>query len=69
MFSPDVYVAQVLAEELDTEDVQALWRERIDEPVRRALRSTPPQLVLIRSPYRLKDVGWIPVECRQTSRL
>jgi hypothetical protein len=50
--SPDVYVVQVLAEELDTEDLQAQWRERVEEPVRRHLGSTPPQLVLIRSPYR-----------------
>src|SRR5215207_7891889 len=50
--SPDVYVVQVLAEELDTEDLQSQWRERVEEPVRRGLRSSPPQLVLIRSPYR-----------------
>ncbi len=50
--SPDVYVVQVLAEELDTEDLQSQWRDRVEEPVRRELRSSPPQLVLIRSPYR-----------------
>jgi amino acid transporter len=50
--SPDVYVVQVLAEELDTEDLESQWRERVEEPVRRALRSSPPQLVVIRSPYR-----------------
>lgn len=50
--SPDVYVVQVLAEELDTEDLQSHWRDRVEEPVRRNLGATPPQLVLIRSPYR-----------------
>jgi amino acid transporter len=50
--SPDVYVVQVLAEELDTEDLEGQWRERVEEPVRRHLRSTPPKLVLIRSAYR-----------------
>jgi amino acid transporter len=50
--SPEVYVVQVLAEELDTEDLQGQWRERVENPVRRHLSSTPPRLVLIRSPYR-----------------
>jgi hypothetical protein len=50
--SPDVYVVQVLAEELDTEDLQSQWGERVEEPVRRELRSNPPKLILIRSPYR-----------------
>jgi len=49
---PDVYVVQVLADELDTEDLKSHWRERVEEPVRRHLRATPPQLVVIRSPYR-----------------
>jgi hypothetical protein len=50
--SPEIYVVQVLAEELDTEDLQARWRERVEEPVRDRLSATPPRLVLIRSPYR-----------------
>jgi hypothetical protein len=50
--APDVYVVQVLAEELDTEDLRAQWRERVEDPVRRHLNSRPPQLVVIRSPYR-----------------
>jgi amino acid transporter len=50
--SRDVYVVQVLAEELDTEDLQARWQERVEDPVRRTLSLAPPQLVLIRSPYR-----------------
>jgi hypothetical protein len=50
--SPDVYVVQVLAEELDTEDLQAHWRQRVEEPVLRELHSSPPQLVVIRSQYR-----------------
>jgi hypothetical protein len=48
--SPDVYVVQVLAEELDTTDLQSQWPERVEKPVRRELRSRPPQLVVIRSP-------------------
>ena len=50
--SPDIYVVQVLAEELDTDDLQEQWRGRVEEPVRRVLNARPPQLVLIRSPYR-----------------
>jgi amino acid transporter len=50
--SPDVYVVQVLAEELDTEDLRAQWRDRVEEPVRRTGTIAPPQLVLVRSPYR-----------------
>jgi hypothetical protein len=50
--SPEVYVVQVLAEEMDTEDLQSEWRERVEEPVRRGLGSNPPQLAVIRSPYR-----------------
>jgi amino acid transporter len=50
--SPEVYVVQVLAEELDTENLQARWREHVEEPVRRHLNGVPPQLVLLRSPYR-----------------
>ena len=50
--SPEVYVVQVLAEELDTDDLQSQWRDRVEEPVRRALGSKPPQLVIIKSPYR-----------------
>jgi hypothetical protein len=50
--SPDVYVVQVLAEELDTEDLESQWRERVEEPVRREPRSNPPQLVVIHSSYR-----------------
>lgn len=50
--SPEVYAVQVLAEELDTEDLQAEWRERVEEPVCRSLKVTPPTLVVIRSQYR-----------------
>lgn len=50
--SPDVYVVQVLAEELDTEDLRSQWRDRVEEPVQRALGSNPPRLVVIKSPYR-----------------
>jgi amino acid transporter len=50
--SDDVYVVQVLAEELDTEDLRARWRRDVEAPVRMHLRVRPPELVLIRSPYR-----------------
>jgi amino acid transporter len=52
MISPEVYVVQVLAEELDTENLQARWQKHVEEPVRETLRREPPRLVLIRSPYR-----------------
>jgi amino acid transporter len=49
--SRDVYVVQVQAEELDTDDLRAGWRERVEDPAHHA--GTPvPQLVLVRSPYR-----------------
>ena len=50
--SPEVYAVQVLAEELDTEDLQAQWAQRVEEPVRRELQREAPRLLLIRSPYR-----------------
>ena len=50
--SPDVHVVQVLAEELDTDDLQSQWRERVEAPVSRELRREAPKLVVIRSPYR-----------------
>jgi hypothetical protein len=50
--SRDVYVVQVMAEELDTEDLRERWRERVEEPVRRSGHFTPPQLVVVRSAYR-----------------
>jgi hypothetical protein len=50
--SPDVYVVQVLAEELDTDDLASQWRTRVEEPVRRELHVAPPQLVVIKSAYR-----------------
>jgi hypothetical protein len=50
--SPEVYVVQVLADELDTDDLQSRWRERVEDPVRQHLNCRPPQLILIRSAYR-----------------
>jgi amino acid transporter len=50
--SADVHVVQVQAEEMDTEDLQARWRERVEEPARRAGLRAVPSLVLIQSPYR-----------------
>jgi amino acid transporter len=51
--SPEVYVVQVLAEELDQEDLRKSWRERVEDPIRRYGGGVaPPQLVVVRSPYR-----------------
>jgi len=50
--SAHVFVVQVQAEELDTEDLRSKWHERVDHPVRQQLHARPPQLVVIRSPYR-----------------
>jgi hypothetical protein len=49
--SPDVYVVQVQAEELDTDDLDQRWRPLVEEPVQRA-GQPPPHLVILRSPYR-----------------
>jgi amino acid transporter len=60
--SPEVYVVQVLAEELDTDDLRSQWRERVEEPVRANLQASPPQLVVIRSAYRkffARFLGWL----------
>jgi hypothetical protein len=50
--SPEVYVVQVLAEELDTENLHARWQKDVGEPVRRQLGAEPPRLVVLKSPYR-----------------
>jgi amino acid transporter len=60
--SRDVYAVQVMAEELDTDDLRAQWRERIEEPVREHGVFTPPQLVMLRSPYRQffeRFINWL----------
>lgn len=49
--SPQVQVVQVLAEELRTEDLTALWAEWVERPAR-AAGVRPPQLVRISSEYR-----------------
>jgi amino acid transporter len=49
--SPDVYVVQILAEELDTDDLRPQWPERVEEPAGR-LGAAVPRLVQVRSPYR-----------------
>jgi amino acid transporter len=49
--SVDVHAVQVLAEELETEDLTRRWRDLVEEPARRA-GYTPPTLVVLRSPYR-----------------
>lgn len=50
--SPDVFVVQILAEELDTEDLAARWRRDVEDPVGETRIAKPPQLVVVRSPYR-----------------
>lgn len=59
--SPRVFVVQVLAEELDTDDLQARWRERVERPARE--RELPvPELLLLRSQYRQffeRFLGWL----------
>jgi hypothetical protein len=60
--SPEVYVVQILAEELDTEQLDADWRERVEQPVLRTGRARPPALVVLRSPYRRffpKFLSWV----------
>lgn len=52
MISNDVRVVQVQAEEMDTDDLQARWRDRVEEPIRRARFASMPSLVVIQSPYR-----------------
>jgi amino acid transporter len=49
--SAEVYVVQVLAEELDTDDLEPQWETLVAAPVR-ASGHTPPLLVVLRSPYR-----------------
>jgi amino acid transporter len=49
--TPDVYVVQILAEELDNEDLQSRWRDVVEAPVLQSGRAAP-QLVVLRSPYR-----------------
>jgi amino acid transporter len=60
--SRDVYVVQVQAEELDTEDLRARWRRHVEDPVRRQPSFKAPQLVLLPSPYRQffeQFLGWL----------
>jgi amino acid transporter len=49
--SPEVQVIQVFAEDLDMEDLRRNWREMVEEPLTES-GFRPPELVLIRSPYR-----------------
>jgi amino acid transporter len=60
--TPDVYVIQVLAEELDTDDLERRWHDAIEEPARRSGHTTAPRLVVLRSPYRQfyeRLLGWV----------
>jgi amino acid transporter len=49
--SPRVIAVQVLAEELETEDLTKQWASDVEQPVRAAGRP-PPELVVVRSAYR-----------------
>jgi amino acid transporter len=49
--SADVYAVQVLAEDLESEDLTPHWPTLIAEPARNA-GLTPPRLVVLHSPYR-----------------
>jgi amino acid transporter len=47
----DIYVVQILAEEMQTDDLKRAWPNLVEEPVR-SLNRKPPILVVRRSPYR-----------------
>jgi hypothetical protein len=47
----EVYVVQVLAEELDTDNLAERWEQMVEAPARRSGRRAP-RLVMLRSPYR-----------------
>lgn len=49
--SPEVQAVQVFSEDVDLEDVRAEWRGVVEAPVHQAGLS-PPELVLLKSPYR-----------------
>jgi len=49
--SPEIYVVQIQAEELDTDDLQIEWGHTVEEPACVAGR-VPPTLVVVHSPYR-----------------
>ncbi len=46
-----VYVVQVEADELDTQDLKQRWEQGVEMPVRQ-VGHPPPRLVVLRSPYR-----------------
>jgi hypothetical protein len=49
--SSDVYAVQVLAEDIETDNLAQLWPETVERPVRES-GHTPPRLLVVRSPYR-----------------
>src|SRR5439155_18754152 len=49
--SPDVEAVQVLAEDMDAENLSADWERLVAEPARRA-RLEPARLTVLPSPYR-----------------
>jgi amino acid transporter len=49
--SPEVHVVQVVAEEMNTDDLMHQWSELVAEPARQAGKPVP-ELSVIRSPYR-----------------
>jgi len=60
-FSPDVYVVQVLADEIDTDNLEPQWDSLVRQPVEHAGRASP-RLVVFRSPYRFfyqKLLQWL----------
>ena len=51
MLSPEIHVVQILGEDMNMEDLSKQWPKLVERPARKA-GYTPPQLTVIRSPYR-----------------
>jgi amino acid transporter len=49
--SPEIHAVQILGEEMNIEDLSKHWPELVERPARKA-GCKPPQLTVIRSPYR-----------------
>jgi amino acid transporter len=49
--SDEVRVVQILAEEMETEDLASKWPRLIEEPAR-SIRHRPPELIVLKSAYR-----------------
>ncbi|WP_243371657.1 APC family permease [Geotalea sp. SG265] len=50
-FGGDVYAVQIVAEEVNTEDLTAQWRALVEEPARKSGHAVP-KLVVLKSQYR-----------------